>query len=314
MQQLSMPKQSIIIDTDPGQDDALAILLALAHSESIDILGITAVCGNISVKATAANALKVLALAGREDVPVFLGAASPLVGKLVTAEILHGEAITKGWDLPVSTAVPRPEFAADWMIETVLSKPSGTVTICALGPLTNIALAIAKRPDIASRLKGLVLMGGASQGGNMNAVAEFNIFVDPHAAARVFSAPVRKTVVSLDVTSKLLLTGHELDRLTTVTNKINEQVKKLLNLYEIYSRAGAPRPLHDPAVIAWLLAPEIFSGKEVNVEIDTTPGLTYGQTIVDVNAVTGRATNAFWLTDANSDAFYDLLENALARG
>ncbi|APG93968.1 nucleoside hydrolase [Sinorhizobium americanum] len=313
MQQASIPRQSIIIDTDPGQDDALAILLAFAHGEALDILGITAVCGNISVQATAANALKVLALAGREDVPVFLGAASPLVGELVTAERLHGEAITEGWDLPVSTTAPRPEFAADWIIETVLSKPPASVTICALGPLTNIALAFAKRPDIASRLKRLVLMGGASQGGNMNAVAEFNVFVDPHAAARVFSAPVSKTVVSLDVTSKLLMTEYVLDRLTTVTSKITEQLKKLLTLYEGYTRTGRPRSLHDPAVIAWLLAPEIFSGKEVNVEIDTTPGLTYGQTIVDMNAVTGRATNAFWLTVADRDAFYELLESALAR-
>lgn len=137
-----------------------------------------------------------------------------------------------------------------------MPKPERTVTVCALGPLANIALAIAKRSEIADRLKGLVLMGGASQGGNMSAVAEFNMFVDPHAVARVFSAPVRRTVVSLDVTSKLLLTGRELARLTAVNNKITEQVKKLLAFCEEYIRAGAPQPLHDPAVIAWVLAPK----------------------------------------------------------
>ena len=306
--------QSIIIDTDPGQDDALAILLALAHSRSLDILGITAVCGNIDVGTAAANALKVLALAGREDVPVFLGAAAPLVGELVTAEVLHGGAITTGWDLPVSATAPRSECAADWIVETVLSKPAGAVTICALGPLTNVALAIAARPEIAGRLKGLVLMGGASQGGNMNAAAEFNIFVDPHAAARVFAAPVDKTVVSLDVTSKLLLTERELGRLTTSTGRIAGSVKKLLELYGTYAKAGKPRALHDPAVIAWLLAPGMFSGRDVTVEVDTRPGPGYGRTIVDTGAPTRRAANAFWLTDADKDAFYGLLETALAEG
>ncbi|WAJ28442.1 nucleoside hydrolase [Antarcticirhabdus aurantiaca] len=308
-----MCRHSIIIDTDPGQDDALAILLALAHGDALDVLGITAVCGNISVRSTAANALKVLALAGREDVPVYLGAASPLVGGLVTAEELHGAAIMDGWDLPVSSAAPRPEFAADWLIETVLSKPAGTVTICALGPLTNIALAVAKCPEIACRVRELVLMGGASQGGNMNAVAEFNMFVDPHAAARVFSAPIRKTVVSLDVTSRLLLTEHELGRLTMGSGRLAQQVGKLLNLYRNSLMAGAPRALHDPAVIAWLLMPEIFSGRALNVEIETSPGFAYGQTIVDVNGVTGRPANAFWLTDADKGAFYALIGHALSK-
>lgn len=309
-----MSRQSIIIDTDPGQDDALAILLALAHGDALDVLGITAVCGNISVKSTAANALKVLALAGREDVPVFMGAAAPLVGELVTADVLHGEAITAGWDLPPSAVEPRSEFAADWIIETVLANPPGKVTICALGPLTNIALALAKHPEIAGRLKAIVMMAGASQGGNMNAVAEFNVFVDPHAAARVFAAPVRKVVASLDVTKTLLVTARELERLTATNNRMNAEVKGLLRLYEAYARAGAPRPLHDPAVIAWLLAPEIFAGRDVNVEIETAPGLAYGQTIVDVNAVTGRPANAHWLTAADKNAFYGLLAAALARG
>ncbi len=308
-----MSKQSIIIDTDPGQDDALAILLALANGDALDVLGITAVCGNISVKGTAANALKVLALAGREDVPVFLGAPAPLVGALVTADVLHGEAITAGWDLPLSKASPRAEFAADWIIDTLLSRPAGTVTICALGPLTNIALAFAKRPEIADRLRALVMMAGASQGGNMNAVAEFNVFVDPHAAARVFASPVRKVVASLDVTQKLLATERDLGRLMAIPNRIASQVSGLLRLYEAYAKAGSPRPLHDPAVIAWLLAPEMFSGKDVNVEIETAPGRTYGQTIVDVNAVTGRATNAHWLTDADREGFYRLLESGLTR-
>ncbi|MDR9781727.1 nucleoside hydrolase [Rhizobium redzepovicii] len=306
-----MSKQSIIIDTDPGQDDALAILMALANNELLEVLGITAVCGNIGVRATAANALKVLRLAGREDVPVFVGAAAPILGGLVTAEALHGAAITEGWDLPTSTTHPRPEFAADWIIDTVNSHPPGTITICALGPLTNVALAIAKCPEIAGRLHGLVLMAGASQGGNMNAVAEFNVFVDAYAAARVFAAPVPKTVVSLDITSKLLLTERELNRLTSANNAITPRLKGLLTLYENYIKLGKPRPVHDPAVIAWLLAPEMFVGKDVNVEIDTTRGLTHGQTIVDMNGVTGRAANAFWLTAVDNDTFYGLLAQAL---
>lgn len=176
-----------------------------------------------------------------------------------------------------------------------------------------MALAFAKRPEIAERLNEIVLMAGASHGGNMNAVAEFNVFVDPHAAAKVFAAPVKKTVVSLDVTSKLLVTEQELVQLTSASNKVTEQVKKLLGLYELFIKAGAPRPLHDPAVIARLLVSDIFSGKHVNVEIETALGLTYGQTIVDINAVTGRPPNAFWLTDVDKDQFYGLLEEALAK-
>jgi purine nucleosidase len=312
-----MAPRSIIIDTDPGQDDAVAIMLALAFPEELEVLGLTAVAGNVPLAKTSANALKLVELIGREDVPVFAGAAAPLMVKLETAEYVHGETGLNGWTFPAPKTALRPEFGPDWIVETIMSRPAKTVTICPLGPLTNIALALAKEPAIADRIERIVLMGGAAiEGGNSTPTAEFNIFVDPHAAARVFASGIDIVVMSLDVTHQALIRKAWLAELARVGHKASEAFGGLLSFYERYDEqkyGSDGGPLHDPCTIAYLLKPELFEGKHVNVEIETVPGLCFGQTVVDRWAVTGRRKNATWITKVDADGFFELILQAFRR-
>jgi purine nucleosidase len=309
-----MAPRSIIIDTDPGQDDAVAIMLALGRPDALEVLGVTAVAGNVGLPLTSKNALKLLELAGRTDVPVFAGAAAPLMVPLETAEYVHGETGLNGWEFPEPTTPLRPEFAPDWIVDTVMSRPEKSVTLCPLGPLTNVALAMAKEPRIASRLDKIVLMGGAQiEGGNVTPAAEFNIYVDPHAAARVFASDAEIVVMSLDVTHQALIKRAWLDQVRGLGTGVGEAFAGLLSFYERYDeeKYGTDGgPLHDPTTIAWLLKPELFRGKLVNVEVETTPGLCFGQTVVDRWAVTGRRKNATWITHVDADGFFDLILDA----
>jgi purine nucleosidase len=202
-----MPPRKIIIDTDPGQDDAVAILLALASPEEIDVLGITAVAGNVPLHLTQKNARIVCELAGRRDIRVFAGCDKPLVVPLVTAEHVHGKTGLDGPEMIEPTMPLQDQHAVDFIIDTLRTEPAGTVTLCPLGPLTNIATAFLKAPDIISRVKEIVLMGGAYfEVGNITPAAEFNIYVDPEAAAHVFGAGIPLVVIPLDATHKALTT------------------------------------------------------------------------------------------------------------
>ncbi|WP_237154027.1 nucleoside hydrolase [Oryzibacter oryziterrae] len=312
-----MSPRSIIIDTDPGQDDAVAIMLALGFPEKLEVLGITAVAGNVGLDKTAANALKLIELVGRTDIPVFAGAAAPLMVHLETAEYVHGETGLNGWDFPAPVTKLRPEFGPDWIVDTIMSRPEKTVTLCPLGPLTNIALALAKEPRIASRIDKIVLMGGAQiEGGNVTPAAEFNIYVDPHAAARVFACGADIVVMSLDVTHQALIKKAWLAELKALGTKAAEAFTGLLSFYERYDEdkyGSDGGPLHDPTTVAWLLKPELFEGKFVNVEIETTPGLCFGQTVVDRWTVTNRRKNATWITKVDSDGFFALILEAFRK-
>lgn len=312
-----MAARSIIIDTDPGQDDAVAIMLALGFPEAIEVLGITAVAGNVPLSKTSSNALKLLELVDRTDIPVFAGAAQPLMVKLETAEYVHGETGLNGWTFPEPVTRLRPEFGPDFIIDAVMSRPEKSVTLCALGPLTNVALAFAKEPRLAARLDSIVLMGGAqSEGGNSTPAAEFNIYVDPHAAARVFAAGVDIVVMSLDVTHQALIRKAWLAELVALGRKASTAFNGLLSFYERYDEqkyGSDGGPLHDPAVIAYLLNPGLYEGKHVNVEIETTPGFCFGQTVVDRWAVTGRRKNATWITKVDADGFFALILEAFRR-
>lgn len=312
-----MAPSPIIIDTDPGQDDAVALMLALANPDALQVLGVTAVAGNVGLPRTTTNALKLLELVGRTEIPVFSGAAHPLVVPLETAEYVHGETGLNGWEFPDPVTSLRPEFAPDWIVETVMSGPEKAVTLCALGPLTNVALAIAKEPRVATRLGKIVLMGGAQvEGGNVTPSAEFNIYVDPHAAARVFASGAEIVVLSLDVTHQALIKRSWLDEMKRLGNKTGEAFTGLLSFYERYDeeKYGTDGgPLHDPMTVAWLLAPELFKSKFVNVEIETTPGLCFGQTVVDRWSVTGRKKNATWVTEVDADGFFALILDAFRR-
>lgn len=307
----------IIIDTDPGQDDAVAILLALACPDEIEVLGITAVAGNVPLALTQKNARIICELAGRPDVPVFAGCARPMVQPLVTAEHVHGKTGLDGIALPDPTMPLQDTHAVDFIIETLRNEPAETVTLCPLGPLTNIATAFARAPDIIPRLQQIVLMGGAYfEVGNITPAAEFNIYVDPEAADIVFKSGVKLTVMPLDVTHKVLTTRPRIEAIRAIGSPVAHAVAQWTDFFERFDMAkyghdGAP--LHDPCVIAYLLAPDLFSGRHINVEIETGSPLTRGMTVADWWGVTTRPKNATFMGDVDAAGFYDLLTARLAR-
>ncbi|KQQ84741.1 nucleoside hydrolase [Aureimonas sp. Leaf324] len=308
--------RKIIFDTDPGQDDAIAILAALGSPE-LDVLGIVAVAGNVPLHLASANARRIAELAGRADIPVHAGAERPFLRPLVTAEHVHGQTGLDGPDLPPPANPLREGHGVDFIIDTVRAHEPKSVTIAALGPLTNVALALLKAPDIAERLQGIVLMGGAYfEVGNVTPTAEFNLYVDPEAAASVFASGVDITVLPLDVTHQMHSTPARIEAFARLGNKSGAAVAAMLSFSEVYDLQkfgweGAP--LHDPCVTAFLLAPELFEGRRVNIEVETGSQLTRGMTVVDYWGVTDRAKNAFFVRSGNADAFYALLVERVAR-
>ena len=221
----------IIIDTDPGQDDAVAILLALASPE-IEILGITAVAGNVPLALTEVNARKICELAGRPDIKVYSGAIRPMLRALVTAEHVHGRTGLDGPVLPEPKMKLEQQHAVDFMVETLMERPAGTITLCALGPMTNIALALVREPRIASRIKRIVAMGGGFfEGGNVTPTAEFNIYVDPQAARLVFEAGIPITLIPLDCTHQALTTKARVEKFRVMPNKTGPAVAQLLDFF-----------------------------------------------------------------------------------
>lgn len=312
-----MGARKIIIDTDPGQDDAVAILLALASPEDIDVLGITAVAGNVPLALTQKNARIVCELAGKPDTLVFAGCDHPLVHPLVTAEHVHGKTGLDGPDLPDPTMPLQEEHAVDFIIRTLREQPSGTVTLCPLGPLTNIAMALRKAPDIADRIQEIVLMGGAYfEVGNITPAAEFNIFVDPEAASVVFSCGAPIVVMPLDVSHKALVTKVRNDAFRNIGTKVGLAVAAMTDFFERFDKekyGSDGAPLHDPCVTAYLIKPELFSGRLINVEIELGSDLTRGMTVADWWGVTDRTPNASFIGNVDSDGFFELLTERLAR-
>lgn len=312
---MTQAPRKIIIDTDPGQDDAVAILLALASPE-LELLGLTAVAGNVPLDLTQTNARKVCDLAGRPDVPVFAGCDRPLAHSLVTAEHVHGKTGLDGPDLPDPVTPLQEAHAVDFLIETLRREPPGTVTLCPIGPLTNIATAFRRAPDIVERVQEIVLMGGAYfEVGNITPAAEFNIYVDPEAAEIVFASGVPLVVMPLDVTHKALTTPAHIAGFREMGTPVGDAVAAWTDFFERfdkekYGQEGAP--LHDPCTIAWLLDPGMFSGRRINVEIETRSPLTRGMTVADWWRVTDRAANAHFIGDLEADRFFALLTDRIA--
>jgi purine nucleosidase len=306
----------IIIDTDPGQDDAVAILLALASPE-LEVLGITAVAGNVPLALTEKNARKICELAGRPDIKVHAGAIRPMVRSLTTAEHVHGKTGLDGPVLPEPRMPLQAQHSVDYLVETLMSRDAGTVTLCTLGPLTNVALALVKEPRIASRIARIVAMGGGFfEGGNTTPAAEFNIYVDPQAARVVFEAGIPITLIPLDCTHQALTTAGRVAKFRAMTNRSGPAVAALLDFFERfdehkYGTDGGP--LHDPCVIAWLLKPDLFTGRDVNVAIECESPLTMGMTVVDWWRVTGRLANAHVIRNVDAEGFFDLLTERIAR-
>lgn len=311
-----MTPSKIIIDTDPGQDDAAAIMLALASPE-LELLGITAVAGNVPLALTGRNVRIVTEICGRGDVAVYAGAERPIARKLVTAEHVHGKTGLDGIDLFEPARPLESVHAVDFIIETLRTEPAGSVTLCPLGPLTNIAMVLERAPDVVDRIKQIVLMGGGFfEGGNITPSAEFNIYVDPEAAKIVFGAGIPLTMMPLDVTHKVLTTKARVERLRANGNRASVAMADMLEFFERfdeekYGTDGGP--LHDPTVIAWLLDPGMFSGRNCNVEIETGSELTLGATVVDWWKVSGRPENALVVNDVDADRFFDLLIERLGR-
>ena len=312
-----MAPRKIIIDTDPGQDDAVAILLALASPDDVEVLGITAVAGNVPLPLTEKNARIVCELAGKLETKVFAGCEAPLKRKLVTAEHVHGKTGLDGPPMDDPTMPLQDQHAVDFIIETLRNEPSGTITLCPIGPLTNIATAFERAPDIVERVQEIVLMGGAYfEVGNITPAAEFNIYVDPEAAKIVFDSGVPLVVMSLDVTHKALTTKPRIDAFRAMGTRVGDMVAAWTDFFERfdmekYGSEGAP--LHDPCTIAYLINPDLFTGRHINVEVETQSELTLGMTVADWWRVSGRAPNALFIGDLDAEGFYALLADRLAR-
>ena len=309
-----MPRK-IIIDTDPGQDDAVAILLAFASPE-LEVLSLTAVAGNVPLALTQKNARIILDLAGR-TLPVHAGCDRPMTRKLVTAEHVHGKTGLDGIPLPDPVTPLHPQHAVDHLIDTLRAHPPGTITLCALGPLTNIATAFQRAPDIVDRVAEIVLMGGGYfEGGNITPAAEFNIYVDPEAADIVFKSGAPLVVMPLDVTHKALTSRAWVEGMRARGTPVTRAVASWTDFFERfdvakYGSEGAP--LHDPCVIAYLLEPGLFTGRHINVEIELKGEHTLGMTVADWWRVTGREPNAMFMGGVDRDGFYRLLTERLGR-
>ena len=312
-----MSKQAIIIDCDPGQDDAINLLLAMSSPDEIDILGITAVAGNVPLARTARNARLMCDIAGRSDIPVYAGCARPMVRDLVTAEKVHGRTGIDGVEITEPVLPSQEQNAVDFIVDALRAADDDTITLVPTGPLTNIATAITKAPDILPKVKEIVLMGGAMrESGNHSPSAEFNILVDPHAADIVFKCGRPITEMGLDVSHQVLSTRERIDRIKQIDNQAAQATVGMLDFFnrhdtKKYKYMGAP--LHDPCTVAYLLRPDIFEGKLCNVSIETQSELTMGNTAVDFWHVTDRPRNTNWIHAVDADAFYELLTSRLAR-
>ncbi|MDB9808468.1 MAG: nucleoside hydrolase [Loktanella sp.] len=312
-----MAPRKIIIDTDPGQDDAVAILLALASPEDVTVLGVTAVAGNVPLPLTEKNARIVCELAGKPETLVFAGCDVPMKRKLVTAEHVHGKTGLDGPKMDDPTMPLQAQHGVDFIIETLRTHDAGTVTLCPLGPLTNIATAFEKAPDIVDKVQEIVLMGGAYfEVGNITPAAEFNIYVDPEAAKIVFASGIPIVVMPLDVTHHALTTHARVDAFSALGTKVGDMVAAWTNFFERFDKekyGSEGAPLHDPCVIAYLIQPDLFEGRHVNVEIETQSDLTLGMTVADWWRVTDRKPNAMFMGSLNADGFFALLTERLAR-
>ena len=310
-------RRRIILDCDPGRDDALAIAMALASSGEIELAGITAVAGNVPLEVTWRNARFLRELCGRPDLPVHAGADRPLVREPVNAVRHHGESGLEGVEvgLPIRPVGTRP--AVGFIADTLRAGRDQEVTLVAVGPLTNVALVVREHPDLMPKVREIVVMGGASRdGGNITPAAEFNVYADPHAAAIVFDCGRPLTVHGLDVTHQVLAAPRHAERLAACGG---EPARRLAPLLHPAAGSRSPRfgpdrsPIHDPCTIAWLLRPELFVTDPVPVAVETEGAHTMGATVADWWGVTGREPNARWVTEADGEAVLDLLIERIAR-
>jgi purine nucleosidase len=304
--------RKIILDCDPGHDDALAIMLAHGCPE-IELLAITTVAGNQTLDKTTLNARRVCTVAGITDVPVARGCAQPLVRELVTAGHIHGQSGLDGPTWP-DPAIPEAGIhAVDLIIDLIMASP-GEITLVPTGPLTNVAVALRKEPQIADRVHEVVLMGGSFTRGNTTPAAEFNIYVDPEAAATVFTAPWPVTMVGLDLTHQALATDDVMARIATLATPLSAIIIELLRFYGRTSRneqGWAAPPVHDPCAVARVAQPALIDVRSAYVAVETAGQLTAGMTVVDFDQLLAREANAQVATTLNFEGFWSLMLETL---
>ncbi len=308
-----MPR--IILDTDPGIDDALALFLALASPE-VTLEAVTTVQGNVSVEQTTYNALTLLTLAGRTDIPVAYGSAEPLVRKRVDAADFHGKNGLGNVTLPEPTIVPGELQAVDVIIEKIMSNP-GEITLVPIGPLTNIALAVRREPRIAQHVREVVIMGGAVLvPGNVTPSAEFNIFADPHAAHIVFHAGWPLRLVSLDVTARTLLPRQKIEELATHGTKVTTAIQQMMDYYftvhgPVYGNAGFQ--MHDPLCLVAAFQPDLITWKQAYVDVELAGTLTLGETVGYFNRPDAPEPNMQVSVDVDSERFIDMFVERIGK-
>jgi purine nucleosidase len=314
----AVPATPIIIDCDPGVDDAIALLLAFASPEDLEVLAVTTVAGNVSAGLTCRNARIIRQLAGRVGVPVYQGAEVPLVRPTIPADHFHGES-GLGWMEVFEPDAPAAEgHAALAIVREVMSRPPETVSIAATGPLTNLALALRLEPEIAARIKRIVIMGGArAEGGNITPSAEYNLFADPHAAHVVLSSRANIVMFGLDATHRARATPERMEALAAIDTPAARAVHHLLEFsWRIHRElvGGAAPPLHDPCTIAWLIRPQLFKAAPAFVQVEIGSSLTMGHTAVEFRLSDPRDANVDWVRKFDADALFGLLFERLARG
>jgi purine nucleosidase len=303
-------REAIIIDTDPGQDDAVALLLAFAAADRLDLLLITTVAGNVPVAQTTANALRIRDLGGADAVPVHAGAEGPLVFPLETAEFVCGPDGLAGANLPLPIGAAAPGHAVEAIVAICRAAPDDGITLCPLGPLTNLALAFRLAPDILPKVKRIVLMGGAIGLGNMTPAAEFNVHVDPHAAAIVFGCGRPIVMFGLGVTLQAIASHEQIERIGALGNATGRAIHGMLTRPRPGGLGTNGHPMHDPCVIAWLLWPELFAGRDCFVEVETGAGPLRGRTTIDWNGRLKRPANAHVIGSVEA---HELFERMIAR-
>jgi purine nucleosidase len=310
-----MAVRPLIIDCDPGVDDAIALLLALASPDRFNLLGITTVAGNVPLPLTQYNARRICQLAQRQDIPVFAGCPRAMLQRPITAEHVHGTTGLDGAVLPEPTMPLQAQHAVAFLINQLL-ETNVPITLATLGPLTNLAIALIQAPDIASNIEQVVIMGGAKGQGNVTPSAEFNIYADPHAARVIFESGLPLTLLGLDLTHQIVSTAERIAALEQLNTPVGKVAADLLRYYgqldaEKYSLAAAP--LHDPCVIAYLLQPELFAGRPMYVAIETDSQLCLGRTVIEDYPSEAQRANATVLETANAQGFYQLLTESLAK-
>lgn len=306
-------RRQIIVDTDPGHDDAFALLLAWAAPTELEMLGVTTVAGNVPLDKTTSNALQLRELAG-VTVPIYQGCSRPLVNELVTAEYVHGESGLDGPDLPSPHRSVESQHAVDYLVEAVRSAAE-PITICVLGPMTNAAMALIKAPDITAGIDQFVIMGGSfAAGGNYTAAAEFNIFVDPHAAHVVFTSGVPLVVMPLDVTHQAQAVPRRVAPLSKLDTPVGRSVTKMLEFVERYDIAHGFEgfPLHDPTVIAYLLEPELFGFRSGRISVILDSGPDHGRTVGNWNTGPSNPANGKVAFEIDADRYFELISERLA--